>query len=117
MDITDAVARAVAGWGPGVGAVVVYCPHTTAGVAVNEGFDPDVAGDLLRALQALVPAVPFRHAEGNSPAHLLAALTGCSVVVPVQEGRLRLGRWQRVFLCEYDGPRQRTVWLRGLAGV
>lgn len=117
VDITDEVARAVAGWPAGVGAVLVYCPHTTAGVAVNEGWDPDVAGDVLRALEALVPQVPFRHAEGNSPAHLLAALTGVSAVVPVEAGRLRLGRWQRIFLCEYDGPRRRSVWLRGLAGA
>ena len=97
-------------------AVLVYCPHTTAGVAVNEGWDPDVAGDLERALKALVPQLRYRHQEGNSPAHLLSVLTGNSIVLPLNEdGRLRLGRWQKVFFCEYDGPRQREIWLQLLS--
>jgi len=95
--------------------VLVFCPHTTAGVALNEGWDPAAAGDLLRALEHLVPPIRYAHAEGNSPSHLLVSLTGQAVLVPVEAGRLRLGRWQRVFLCEYDGPRRRTVWLVPLA--
>lgn len=121
LDVTDAVSGALGAFPEDAAAVPVYCPHTTAGVTINEGWDPDVAEDVLRASSALVPVLSFRHAEGDSPAHLLAVLTGSSVVVPVEGGRLRLGPWQRVFLCEYDGcgydgPRERTLWVQPLAG-
>jgi secondary thiamine-phosphate synthase enzyme len=117
VDVTDEVAAAVAGLGVQDGAVLVHVPHTTAAVTVNEGYDPDVAGDLLRRLAALAPhgrdtaGAADRHDEGNSDSHLKVALLGSSTLVPVEGTALALGRWQRVFLCEFDGPRQRTVWV------
>lgn len=109
IDMTRSVEEAVAAAGLVEGAVLIHVPHTTAAVTVNEGYDPDVAGDVLAALGAMVPAVRFAHAEGNSDAHLLSILVGSSQIVPVQAGRLSLGRWQRVFFCEFDGPRTREV--------
>ena len=94
---------------------MVYVPHTTAGVAINEGADPSVAVDIVRALERAVPDdQPFEHAEGNSPAHVMSTLVGSSVLVAVEDGRLALGRWQSIFFCEFDGPRSREVWLRKL---
>jgi len=101
----------------GSGALLVYVPHTTAGVCVNEGADPDVAGDLGRFLDRLVPwESDYRHSEGNAAAHLKASLVGTSVTIPVQDSKLSLGRWQEIFFCEFDGPRTRTVELRFLPG-
>ena len=101
----------------GSGALHVYVPHTTAGICVNEGADPDVAGDLGRVLDHMVPwEANYRHAEGNSAAHVKAVLVGTSVTVPVRDSRLRLGRWQEIFFCEFDGPRSRTVELQFLPG-
>ena len=98
------------------GAVVVYSPHTTCGVTINEGADPDVARDISRFLERLVPRdyPDFRHGEGNSDAHVLTSLVGSSVVVPVEGGQLRLGRWQTLYLAEFDGPRRRTLWIMPL---
>jgi secondary thiamine-phosphate synthase enzyme len=94
------------------GILVVAVPHTTAGVCVNEGYDPDVVADVTRVLDRLVPwKADYRHSEGNSAAHVKTILVGSSVLVPVKDGALELGRWQEVFLCEFDGPRVRTVTL------
>jgi secondary thiamine-phosphate synthase enzyme len=111
VDVTDAVVAAVVELGLRNGAVLVASPHTTAGVTINEGYDPDVAGDLVRRLERLAPreGQGDRHAEGNSDAHLAVALVGTSVVIPVLEDGLRLGRWQRIFLLEWDGPRARRL--------
>jgi secondary thiamine-phosphate synthase enzyme len=111
VDVTDAVLHAVAEELPGDGAVLVSSPHTTAGVIVNEGYDPDVAGDLVRRLERLAPrdGQGDRHAEGNSDAHLVVALVGSSVLLPVSDNGLLLGRWQRIFLLEWDGPRARRL--------
>jgi secondary thiamine-phosphate synthase enzyme len=111
VDVTEAVVRAVLELGARDGAVLVASPHTTAGVTINEGYDPDVAGDLVRRLERLAPreGQGDRHAEGNSDAHLAVALVGTSVVIPVVDGGLRLGRWQRIFLLEWDGPRARRL--------
>jgi secondary thiamine-phosphate synthase enzyme len=111
IDVTDAVVGAVLELGVRDGAVLVASPHTTAGVTINEGYDPDVAGDLVRRLERLAPrdGQGDRHAEGNSDAHLAVALVGTSVLVPVAEGGVRLGRWQRIFLLEWDGPRARRL--------
>jgi secondary thiamine-phosphate synthase enzyme len=84
-------------------------PHTTAGLTLNENWDPDVQGDLVRALGALVPDVPFHHGEGNSPAHLLSTLVGASETLLVRDGRLVLGRWQGIYLAEFDGSRRRRI--------
>ncbi len=109
-DITSRVADAVREAGLEKGLCLVFVPHTTAGVTVNEAADPDVATDILAALDRMAPRdFPFRHAEGNSPAHVKASLMGSSVTLSVAEGRLVLGAWQGVFLCEFDGPRARKV--------
>lgn len=119
VDITQLVRSALRQTGLREGAVLVYCPHTTAGLTVQENADPDVRRDLLRALEDAVPDAPpggrWLHAEGNAPAHVKAALLGCSQLVPVEDGDLQLGTWQGVFLCELDGPRARQVVLRFLA--
>ncbi|HVP38301.1 MAG TPA: secondary thiamine-phosphate synthase enzyme YjbQ [Candidatus Saccharimonadales bacterium] len=94
------------------GVLTVLCPHTTAGLTVNEGYDPDVAADIVTTLTRLVPRDRgYRHAEGNSDAHILSTLVGTSVRVLVRGGRLDLGRWQAVFFCEFDGPRARECRL------
>ncbi len=88
----------------------IYVPHTTAGIVVNENADPDVGRDILERLEALAPrSARYHHAEGNGPAHVKATLVGQAVSIPIQEGKLALGRWQSVYLAEFDGPRQRSV--------
>ena len=116
IDLTDLLQQAVTGTGVEEGILVVYNPHTTAALTINEGADPDVRHDLLGALQRIVPAdYPYRHAEGNSDAHIKAALLGSSAQIIVEGGRLVLGTWQRVFLCEFDGPRRRTLHVKVLS--
>jgi len=113
VDITSKVADAARADGDGVW--LVYVPHTTAGVAINEGADPSVATDIVQALVRAVPDdQPWDHAEGNSPAHVLSTLVGSSVLVAIEGGELALGTWQSIFFCEFDGPRSRRVWLRKL---
>jgi secondary thiamine-phosphate synthase enzyme len=111
VDVTDQVVRAAAELGLHDGALLVSSPHTTAGVIVNEGYDPEVVGDLIRRLERLAPreGQGDRHDEGNSDAHLVVALVGSSVLLPIADGGVRLGRWQRVFLVEWDGPRSRRL--------
>jgi secondary thiamine-phosphate synthase enzyme len=117
IDITDRLGKIVEAEGIGEGVLSVYNPHTTAGLTINEGADPDVQRDLLGALTQIVPSdYPYRHAEGNSPAHLMTALTGTSVTLFIHQGSLRLGTWQRLFFCEFDGPRTRKVWWKLIAG-
>jgi len=115
LDITSRVQEVVRTLGVENGAVLLFCPHTTAALTVNEAADPDVREDVNRALAALVPKIPFQHGEGNSPAHFRSALMGPSLVLPVEEGRLALGTWQGVYFCEFDGPRTRSVWVYPLA--
>jgi secondary thiamine-phosphate synthase enzyme len=97
--------------GASEGVVVLYVQHTTAGLTVNENADPEVPRDMLRALRTLIPqhGMGFRHGEENSDAHIKASLVGSSVTVPFREGKLLLGRWQGIFLCEFDGGRERQV--------
>jgi len=110
VDITPAVSYAVHSAGIEEGMCVVYCPHTTAGVRINEGADPDVAADILAHLEKLVPASGgYKHAEGNADAHIKSTLVGSSVTVIVENGHPALGTWQKIFFCEFDGPRQRKV--------
>jgi len=97
----------------------VFCPHTTAALAVNENADPDVVSDMLAALDKSIPwnDSMYRHSEGNSAAHVKSALFGVSLSLPVEGGKLGLGTWQGVYLCEFDGPRQRRVEVKFLAAV
>jgi secondary thiamine-phosphate synthase enzyme len=118
VEITGEVRAAVRAAGMRSGLVVAYVPHTTAAITVQENADPEVKADLLLALENAVPARPargvYRHAEGNSDAHAKAALVGTSVTLVVRRGELLLGTWQGVFLCEFDGPRRRTVHLEAI---
>ncbi len=120
VEITGEVRDALRKAGARDGLVVVYVPHTTAGVTIQENADPDVKADFLLALENAVPARPargaYRHAEGNSDAHVKASLVGSSATIIVEGGAPVLGTWQGVFLCEFDGPRRRTVHLAWVPG-
>jgi secondary thiamine-phosphate synthase enzyme len=118
VDITEQVRQSLARRGLKEGFGVVYCPHTTAAITINESYDPDVAHDMLLWLERAVPqsVAGFRHGEGNSDSHIKASLVGPSVTVLVNAGELLLGRWQGVFFCEFDGPRSRQVHVRWSAG-
>ena len=113
IDLTAEVERIVSASGAKRGSCVVTVPHTTAGVTVNENADPDVRTDMAMVLRRMVPeTLPYAHGEGNSPAHVKASLVGSSVILIVEEGRLRLGTWQGIFFCEFDGPRVRKAWVQ-----
>ncbi|MFC4600999.1 secondary thiamine-phosphate synthase enzyme YjbQ [Cohnella hongkongensis] len=114
IDITKRVAETVARSGITDGAVIVYCPHTTAGIAINENADPDVKRDVLMRLDEVYPweHPKYRHAEGNTAAHLKAITTGTSQTLVVAGGSLLLGRWQGIYFCEFDGPRERTFYVK-----
>ena len=113
VDVTDMAARAVRSSGISDGLCLVYCPHTTAGITINENADPDVARDFLIGLGKAFPDRPeFRHAEGNSSAHLKASAVGSSATVIVSGGLLVLGTWQGIYLCEFDGPRRRRLFVK-----
>jgi len=111
IDITHQVASMVEKSGIRDGDVIVFCPHTTAAVTINENADPDVVHDVLLTLSEVLPQrrAGYRHSEGNSDAHCKSSVVGCSVPVLVQDGRLRLGTWQAIYFCEFDGPRPREV--------
>jgi len=112
VDITSSVEDAVRKAGIVSGLCVLYCPHTTAAITVNEGADPAVAQDMAAGLRRLIPQDwGFAHMEGNSDAHIKASLVGPSQTLIVDGGRLVLGTWQRVFFCEFDGPRKRTFFV------
>ncbi len=112
QDITGAVQSAVTESGLREGWCVAYVPHTTAGITINEGADPAVCQDILGKLNDLVPAgAGYRHLEGNADSHVKASLMGSSVTVLVENARLVLGTWQRIFFCEFDGPRTRKVYV------
>jgi secondary thiamine-phosphate synthase enzyme len=117
IDITGELKRLVASANFEDGLALVYCPHTTAGLTINEGADPAVQADLLAWLDSLAPwENNYRHAEGNSAAHFKASLMGASATVVVEKGQLILGQWQRLFFCEFDGPRTRTLMVKLMAG-
>lgn len=117
VDITAEVGRMVAKSGVRQGLCMVYVPHTTAGVTINESADPSVRADLLMVLNQMVPwKADYRHMEGNSPAHVKSTLVGTSQTVAIENGTLVLGTWQGIFFCEFDGPRRRSVHLRILEG-
>lgn len=110
IDITGQVQEKITESGLEEGAVVLYVLHTTAAITVNEGADPSVRSDIIETLNEIVPwDRPYRHAEGNSPAHIKSTMIGPSEMIPFENGRLRLGRWQSIYFCEFDGPRTRSV--------
>jgi len=113
VDITPTVQKEVSNAGVAEGVCVVYVPHTTAGITINEGADPAVCKDILSKLNELVPPnAGYRHLEGNADSHIKASLVGSSVTVLIENGRLVLGTWQKIFFCEFDGPRSRKIYLR-----
>ena len=113
VEITDKVRAACAAGNLSDGICVVFCPHTTAGLTINENADPSVRRDIVTALNALVPEnADYGHAEGNSDSHIKSSLFGPSVTVIVEKGELALGTWQGIFFCESDGPRSREVWVK-----
>jgi secondary thiamine-phosphate synthase enzyme len=115
LDITNDVQRIVTALGIRVGTCFLYVPHTTAAVLINEHADPDVASDAEGALDRLIPAAGhYRHSEGNSDSHIKTMLTGTTQFVFVEEGKLALGRWQGIFLAEFDGPRERKLFVKVL---
>jgi len=110
LDVTASARHAVKEMGSGSGLLTLYVPHTTAAITVNEGADPDVAADIIAALAKIAPRDGrWRHSEGNSDAHLKASIIGPSVTVIVQDGEIVLGTWQKIFFCEFDGPRTRAL--------
>ncbi|UCH87062.1 MAG: YjbQ family protein [Dehalococcoidia bacterium] len=114
-EITQRINDVVRRSGVQEGVCYLYLPHTTAGIIINENADPSVGRDILDRLNTLVPSRgSYHHLEGNAPAHIKSTLTGLSLMVPIDNGRLALGRWQGVFLCEFDGPRDRTIFVQVL---
>ncbi|MBW2092567.1 MAG: YjbQ family protein [Deltaproteobacteria bacterium] len=113
VDITKEIQDEVSRAGIKNGLVVVYVSHTTAAVTINEGADPSVREDIIETLNEMVPwEKAYKHMEGNSPAHIKATLVGSSENIILENGRLQLGRWQHIFLCEFDGPRRRNVLVK-----
>jgi secondary thiamine-phosphate synthase enzyme len=113
VDITSSVQQEVSKAGVTDGICVVYVPHTTAGITINEGADPAVCRDIIGKLTDLVPPdAGYRHMEGNADSHIKASLMGSSISVIVENGRLVLGTWQKIFFCEFDGPRSRKVYIK-----
>jgi secondary thiamine-phosphate synthase enzyme len=116
VDITAEVQAAVASAGFTDGLCLLYVPHTTAAVTINESADPSVRSDILMVLNDVVPwEAEYRHREGNSPAHVKSSLVGASELVAVENGRLVLGTWQGIFFCEFDGPRSRRLLVKLMA--
>lgn len=117
IDITELVRDTIKNENITDGAVVVFVPHTTAGVTINENADPDVTADIIMGLNKAFPEKNgYLHMEGNSHAHIKASLMGSSCYVIVEGGKLKLGTWQGIYFCEFDGPRNRKVYINGIAG-
>jgi secondary thiamine-phosphate synthase enzyme len=118
VDVTEQIQSLATKSGLKSGYVICYVPHTTAGITIQENADPDVVHDVLLKLERLVPSDEsgFRHSEGNSDAHIKASLVGLSQTILVQDGRLCLGTWQGIYFCEFDGPRQRQVYIKCVTG-
>jgi len=110
IDITHLAAKEIKGTGVDSGICFLFNPHTTAGLTINEGADPDVRTDIIAGLRQMVPLnYAFKHMEGNSPAHIMASLMGSSLTLALQNSTFLLGTWQKIYLCEFDGPRTRKV--------
>ena len=117
IDITGAVQAAVSCAGVADGICVVFCPHTTAAITIQENADPDVAADVISTLDGLVPRDgDYRHVEGNSDAHVKSTLVGASETLIIEQGRLVLGTWQAIYFCEFDGPRSRRLHIKVISG-
>ena len=114
VDVTDAVRRIVRQKRVTDGMAIVYIPHTTAAVTINENYDPDVKSDMLKKLETLIPRHEsyYQHEEGNSDSHVKTAFVGNSATVLIENGELVLGRWQGIYFCEFDGPRQREMYVK-----
>lgn len=113
VDITGQVQDLVAQSGVQEGVCILFNPHTTAGLTINEGADPDVRTDIIKGLREFVPIeYPFQHMEGNSPSHIMASLMGATLTILISDGKLQLGTWQALYFCEFDGPRSRKVHYR-----
>jgi secondary thiamine-phosphate synthase enzyme len=114
LDITREVKMAAAEMGIKEGVLTVFVPHTTAGVTINENADPSVTSDMADALERAIPwEAGYNHSEGNAAAHVKASMMGSSVQIIVENGKLQLGIWQAIYLCEFDGPRSRNIWVSG----
>jgi len=117
IDITSEIQKAVRSSGISEGLCMLYVPHTTAAITINESADPSVASDIMMVLNEVIPwKADYRHLEGNSPAHIKSTLVGASEVIAIESGSLVLGTWQGIFFCEFDGPRTRSVHMRLLKG-
>ena len=117
INITNEVQKIVLKSGAKDGVCIVYCPHTTAGITINENADPDVVDDLIMGLSKVIDSDwPFKHGEGNSDAHLKSSILGCEKTIIIENGRLKLGTWQGIFFCEFDGPRDRKVFVKIVSG-
>ncbi len=110
IDITSIVIESVTKSTITTGICYLFNPHTTAGLTINEGADPAVKDDIIGGMKKIVPmSYPYKHLEGNSPSHIMASLMGCSLTVFIENGNLVLGTWQKIFFCEFDGPRTRST--------
>ncbi|MFO7817300.1 MAG: secondary thiamine-phosphate synthase enzyme YjbQ [Thermodesulfobacteriota bacterium] len=117
VDITSSVKKSITDSEVREGLAVIYCPHTTGAITINEGADPDVCRDICVNLSHLIPrAGDYRHAEGNSDAHMKSSLVGCSETVIIENGQPVLGTWQKIFFAEFDGPRRRKAYLKIIGG-
>ena len=117
IDITANIQDIIRSADIGEGVCMLYVPHTTAAITINESADPSVKNDILMILNEVIPwKAPYRHLEGNSPAHIKSTLVGPSELIAIENGRLVLGTWQGIFFCEFDGPRTRKVHVRLLKG-
>ncbi len=113
VDITDEVKKIIEKYKIKQGVVHVFCPHTTAGITINENYDPSVKEDITKTLEKLVPyRGNYSHTEGNADAHIKAAIVGSSRTLFIEDGKLAFGTWQGIFFCEFDGPRTREIWVR-----
>jgi len=117
IDITSEIQKAVRSSGISEGLCMLYVPHTTAGITINESADPNVASDIIMVLNSVIPwKSDYRHLEGNSPAHIKSTLVGSSEIIAIENGNLVLGTWQGIFFCEFDGPRTRKIHMRLMKG-
>ncbi|MDT8421315.1 MAG: secondary thiamine-phosphate synthase enzyme YjbQ [Desulfuromonadales bacterium] len=117
IEVTGQISRVIAESGIDQGLAVLFVPHTTAAVTINENADPDVASDMIKGLNRLIPLQDnYQHQEGNSAAHIKSSLIGCSETILIQSGAPLLGTWQGIYFCEFDGPRQRKLQIRLIPG-